>query len=111
MEVNNVPRRPSEEEAMRMAEIFKLIGDVTRVKILLLLVNNEMTVRDIAEKLNLKMSRISHQLRLLRSMRLVRYRREGRNVYYMLQDEHVVKLLNTAYMHVCGCEGFLPQEE
>jgi len=97
----------NEEMIMRMAEIFRMMGDVTRIKILLLLFDKEYSVREISNLLNLKISGISHQLRLLRSMRLVRYRRRGRNVYYTLHDEHVRALVKLACEHVSKCEALI----
>ncbi len=84
----------------RLAETFKILSDPTRIKILTILSNDEMCVCDIAETLQMGQSAISHQLRLLRSARLVKFRREGKEAWYSLDDSHVVSLLNQGLQHV-----------
>lgn len=86
-----------------MAAIFKTLGDPNRVRIISLLVNHELCVDDVASLLNMSSSAVSHQLRTLRQMRLVSSRKDGRNVFYKLQDNHVIDLYMTALSHV-GCE-------
>jgi ArsR family transcriptional regulator len=83
-----------------LAETFKVLGDTTRVRILDALSRSELCVCDIATLLGLSESAISHQLRLLRSMRLVRARRAGRMVFYSLDDEHIVGLFAQGLEHV-----------
>jgi len=83
-----------------LAETFKLLGDVTRVRILDALSRSELCVRDIARLVGLSESAVSHQLRLLRSVRLVRPRREGRQVFYALDDQHIVDLFERGLEHV-----------
>ena len=83
-----------------MAEIFKTLGDKTRVTILQALTHEELCVCDIAAVISMSMSLVSHQLRVLRTNHLVKYRREGKTVYYSLDDDHVVHLLKMAYEHV-----------
>jgi DNA-binding transcriptional ArsR family regulator len=88
-------------EAVRsLAETFRLLGDTTRVRILDAVSRSELCVCDIARLLGMSESAISHQLRLLRSVRLVRPRRVGRMVYYALDDQHIVGLFNQGLEHV-----------
>ena len=83
-----------------LAETFRLLGDVTRVRILDALSRCELCVCDIARLLGLSESAVSHQLRLLRGMRLVKPRREGRMMFYMLDDQHIVGLFEQGLEHV-----------
>ena len=89
-----------DESAVGLAETFKVLGDPTRVRILDALSRAETPVCDLAEALGVTQSAVSHQLRLLRSMRLVRARRDGRHIYYTLDDEHIVKLFKQGLEHV-----------
>lgn len=91
---------PAEEEVVYLAELFKVFGDPTRIKILYLLLEGEQCVNDIASALSMSQSSISHQLRILKQNRLVRFRREGKTVYYALADEHVVNILRLGLEHV-----------
>jgi DNA-binding transcriptional ArsR family regulator len=93
-------RLPDSSVLLRLAELFKLLGDQTRVRILMALSAAELCVCDLSEILGLKPSAVSHQLRLLRSARLVRFRREGKNVFYSLDDGHVQELFRQAAEHV-----------
>lgn len=86
--------------AAALAETFKVLGDETRVRLLDALSRSELCVHDLAGLLGLTSSAVSHQLRLLRGMRLVRPRRDGRLVYYALDDDHIVKLLAQGLEHV-----------
>jgi ArsR family transcriptional regulator len=86
--------------ASALAETFKVLGDPTRVRILDALSREEVPVCDLAQRLGLTQSAVSHQLRLLRSMRLVRSRRDGRHIYYALDDDHIVKLFKQGLEHV-----------
>lgn len=86
--------------ADRMASIFRVLADPTRVRILSALARSELCVGELAACLEMTVSAISHQLRLLRRMRLVRPRREGKHVYYALDDDHVEKLFHQAMEHV-----------
>ncbi len=88
-----------EYKALTLSEIFKALGDPTRVKILYTLMENELCVCDIATLLEMTVSAISHQLRLLRNLKLVKFRKEGKMVYYSLDDEHVKKLLEMGVEH------------
>jgi ArsR family transcriptional regulator len=83
----------------RLAEIFKALGDPTRVRLLSALAAAELCVCDLATLLGLSESAVSHQLRLLRSLRLVRARRDGRMVFYHLDDDHIVRLLTQGREH------------
>lgn len=89
-----------EEELFEMAELFKVFGDSTRIRILYAMFRQEMNVTDLCEALGLSISAISHQLRLLKQAKLVRSRREGRMVYYMLADEHVKTIIGMAKEHI-----------
>ena len=91
---------PVEEEIYDVAELFKVLGDQTRVKILFTLIKEEICVCDIAELLEMSQSAISHQLRVLKQARLVKYRREGKTVYYSVSDEHVAIILNMGIEHI-----------
>lgn len=93
---------PSDAMLVRLAEIFRLLGDPTRVKILQALSIEELCVCDIASLLGTTKSAISHQLRLLRSLRVVRYRKAGRIVYYSLDDSHVENLLREGLNHIAS---------
>ena len=83
-----------------LAETFKVLGDVTRVRILDALSRSELCVCDLAQLIGLSESAVSHQLRLLRGMRLVRSRRDGRMVFYTLDDQHIVRLFEQGMEHV-----------
>ena len=83
-----------------LSETFKVLGDVTRVRMLDALSKAELCVSDLASLLGLTESAVSHQLRLLRGMRLVRSRRAGRMIFYMLDDDHIVKLFRQGLDHV-----------
>lgn len=91
---------PTEEMLYDVAELFKVFGDATRVKILFLLLKNEMCVCDIAQLLGMQQSAISHQLRVLKQARLVKYRRDGKTVFYSLADGHVETMLYQGIEHV-----------
>lgn len=91
---------PSEENLYDVAELFKVFGDTTRIKIICALFEAEMCVCDIANLLGMTQSAISHQLRVLKQARLVKYRREGKIVYYSLDDEHVRHIFNQGLAHI-----------
>ena len=86
--------------AAALAETFKVLGDPTRVRILDAVGRAEVAVCDLAHALGLTQSAVSHQLRLLRSMRLVRSRRDGRHIYYRLDDDHIARLFKQGLEHV-----------
>lgn len=83
-----------------LSEIFKALGDSTRIKILYVLSIRELCVCDIFEALGMNQSAISHQLRILRNLKLVKYRREGKSIYYSLDDNHILHLFNEGLEHV-----------
>ncbi len=87
-------------EAIKLAEVFKVLGDQTRIKISFTLSCCEMCVCDIAETISMTQSAVSHQLRLMRNMKLVKYRKEGKSVYYSLDDDHILQLFNQGMEHV-----------
>ena len=88
------------DTAQHLADLFKTLGDPTRIKILSLLTKTEeMRVYDIADSLTMGQSAISHQLRVLRSARLVKFRRDGKEVLYSIDDDHVMKLLGQGLEH------------
>lgn len=91
---------PEEEALYDLAELFKIFGDSTRIKILYVLFEAEMCVCDIAQLLNMNQSAISHQLRVLKQNSLVKYRREGKTVFYSLADEHVRTIINQGMEHI-----------
>lgn len=93
-------KMPVESELYELADLFKVFGDSTRIKILYVLFENEMCVYDIASLLNMTQSAISHQLRVLKQNRLVKYRKEGKTVLYTLADEHVFTILRQGIEHV-----------
>jgi ArsR family transcriptional regulator len=88
-----------EEVGLALSEIFKILGDPTRVKILYALAREELCVCDIAALLGMSLPAISHHLRLLRNLRLVKHRKVGRIVYYSLDDDHVKELLEVGIEH------------
>ena len=90
----------SEDVILQMAESFKALSDPTRLKILALLFDGERTVGDLSDHLDVSQSAVSHQLRILRNMDIVRYHKEGREVYYSLADEHVRDVLLRTLEHI-----------
>ena len=91
---------PPDEELYDLAELFKIFGDSTRIKILYALLEGELCVCDIAKLMEVTQSAVSHQLRVLKSSKLVKFRREGKTVYYSLADEHVVRILSQGMEHI-----------
>ena len=99
--VNQVKRdMPDEEVLYDLAELFKIFGDSTRIKILYVLFASEMCVCDIAQLLGMSQSAISHQLQVLKKSKLVKYRRKGKTVFYSLADSHVRTILGQGMEHV-----------
>ncbi|CAH2030254.1 ArsR/SmtB family transcription factor [Trichlorobacter ammonificans] len=103
------PHLLSAEATVRLAETFRLLGDPTRVRIIQALSLEELCVCDIAALLGASISAVSHQLRLLRSMQVVRFRKSGKIVYYTLDDAHVRNLLQAGVDHIREC--LLPAKE
>lgn len=91
---------PDVEELYDLAELFKVFGDSTRIRILYALFEAEMCVCDIAQMLDLTPSAISHQLRLLKQFKLVKNRREGKTIYYSLADDHVRSIIDQGREHI-----------
>lgn len=91
---------PPEEEMQDLADFFKVFGDATRLKILYVLKCSEMCVLDIATLLNMTQSAISHQLRVLKQMALVKNRRDGKTIFYSLADSHIVTILSQGLDHI-----------
>ncbi len=99
--VNSVrDRMPPDENLYDLAELFKVFGDTTRIKILWALAESDMCVCDIAALLNMTQSAISHQLRILKQARLVKYRRVGKIVIYSLDDDHVKQIFSQGLVHI-----------
>ena len=94
---------PEEDFMNTLTEFFKIFADKSRLKILWLLDKNELCVCDIACLLNMTKSAISHQIKLLRTANLVRSRREGKEVYYTLSDNHIAQIFETAICHIDHC--------
>ena len=93
-------KQPAEEELYDLAELFKVFGDSTRIRILHALLETELCVGDMAQILNLSQSAVSHQLKILKDAKLVRFRREGKSIFYALDDEHVRNILSMGVEHV-----------
>ncbi len=93
-------RKPHDVQLEKLSELFKILGDPTRIKILWALDQNEMCVCDIANVLDMTKSSISHQLAVLRAARIVKYRRKGKEIYYMLDDDHVTQLYEMGLRHI-----------
>jgi ArsR family transcriptional regulator len=91
---------PGEEALYDLAEFFKVIGDLTRIKIINALFPSELCVRDLAALLRMRQSAVSHQLRVLKQAGLVRRRKDGKLAYYFLADDHIKKIVDQALTHV-----------
>ena len=91
---------PGETELYDLAELFKVFGDSTRIRILFVLFEAEVCVCDLASALNMTQSAISHQLRILKQNKLVKSRREGKSVFYSLADDHVRTIINQGREHI-----------
>lgn len=99
--VHNVQNHmPPDEKLIDLADFFKVFGDTTRIKILYVLFQSEMCVCDIANLLNMTQSAISHQLRTLKQMQLVKFRRDGKTVLYSLSDSHIKTIINQGMEHI-----------
>ena len=91
---------PGEDTLYDLCELFRIFGDSTRIRILYAMFDKERNVSDLCEELGMSISAVSHQLRLLKQSKLVRYRREGRMAYYMLADDHVKTIIGMAKEHI-----------
>lgn len=89
-----------EDKIIDLSELFKIFGDSTRIKIIDILLNCELCVSEIAEKTNVSQSAISHQLRILKSSKLVKYKKVGNQIYYSLADNHVEKIFKLGCEHI-----------
>ncbi|MBO0441908.1 ArsR family transcriptional regulator [Enterococcus sp. DIV0212c] len=88
------------DEIQKVSQLYKVLSDPTRLRILLLLKQGELNVTAIGEKLSMEQSAVSHQLKLLRDSHVVRSRREGKTIYYTLDDHHVIDILNQTFEHI-----------
>ena len=95
VKLSNIDR----ENIQELSEIFKLFADETRLRIICAILKTELCVCDLCELLNLSQSAVSHQLQLLRSSKLVKYRKDGKQVYYSLEDEHIESIIKMALAH------------
>lgn len=93
-------KQPADEYLYDLAELFKVFGDSTRIKILYALFESDLCVGDIAQLLNISQSAVSHQLKILKDAKLVKFRREGKIIFYMLDDDHVRMMLSLGMEHV-----------
>lgn len=89
-----------DDKVIDLSELFKMFGDSTRVKIINTLLNKEMCVNDIANSINVSQSAVSHQLRILKSSKLVKYQKKGKEIYYSLADDHVEKIFRLGCEHI-----------
>lgn len=91
---------PDEETITRLAETFKIFGDNTRIRILWALFDKEMSVSEISQTIRMSQSAVSHQLRTLKHARLIKARRDGKNTFYSLDDDHVKRIIEQVMIHV-----------
>lgn len=91
---------PEEDLLFDLAELFKIFGDSSRIKILFALLGHELSVNELAEAIGMTQSAVSHQLRILKTNGLVRYHRKGKSLIYALSDDHVTKILNMGLEHI-----------
>lgn len=101
MDVQKIDYHTDDETLYRLADLFKVFGDPTRIRILSVLSRQEMCVQDIADALSMNQSAISHQLRILKQSALVKFRRDGKTIYYSLADDHVATIMAQGLEHVC----------
>lgn len=90
----------NEDKIIDLSELFKIFGDSTRIKIINVLIEDELCVNDISEKINVSQSAVSHQLRILKTSKLVKFRKEGQTTYYSLDDDHVEKIFKMGCEHL-----------
>lgn len=91
---------PDEETITRLSETFKIFGDNTRIRILWALFDKEMSVSEISQTIRMSQSAVSHQLRTLKHARLIKARRDGKNTFYSLDDDHVKRIIEQVMIHV-----------
>ena len=94
------PDMPDDEVLYELADLFRVFGDSSRIKILYALHDSELCVQDLANAVQLSQSAVSHQLRVLKDSKLVRFRRDGKTVYYALDDDHVRSILSMGMDHI-----------
>ena len=90
----------TEEKLIDLSELFKIFGDSTRIKIINVLLEEELCVNDISKKINISQSAVSHQLRILKTSKLVKYRKEANMIYYSLDDDHIKKIFELGCEHI-----------
>ncbi len=90
----------NDDKVIDISELFKIFGDSTRIKIINVLIDEELCVSDICNKINCSQSAVSHQLRILKSSKLVKYHKEGNLIYYALDDDHVKKIFELGCEHI-----------
>ena len=90
----------SDDKIIDLSELFKICGDSTRVKIINILIDAELCVGDIANRISASQSAVSHQLRILKASKLVKYHKEGNTIYYSLDDEHIKKIFEMGCEHI-----------
>lgn len=88
------------DRIFEVSDFFKMFGDPTRLQILITLLEGELCVNDIATKINMTKSAVSHQLKSLKLLKIIKYRKDGKNVFYSLDDEHVFTMLEVAFNHL-----------
>ncbi len=101
-QVSQIYEGLKESDLYILTEFFKMLGNPTRIRILLLLMEQDANVSDLAEQLGMTQSAVSHQLNLLKSNKLVRRRRDGKMIFYALVDEHVQMVIEKGTEHICG---------
>ena len=101
MGISNMDDSSNDETSYQLADLFKVFGDPTRIRILAILSKQELCVQDIADSLSMTQSAISHQLRILKQSALVKFRRDGKTIYYSLADDHVATIMAQGLEHVC----------
>ena len=101
MGIANMDDSNYDDTLYQLADLFKVFGDPTRIRILYVLSKQELCVQDIADALSMTQSAISHQLRILKQSALVKFRREGKTIYYSLADDHVATIMAQGLEHVC----------
>lgn len=101
MGIANMDDSNYDDTLYQLADLFKVFGDPTRIRILSVLSKQELCVKDIADALSMTQSAISHQLRILKQSALVKFRREGKTIYYSLADDHVATIMAQGLEHVC----------
>ena len=104
-ECSYIDKPLSLDTLFELSEFFKFFGDTTRIRIIEILMSGEISVNEIAEKLQLGQSAVSHQLRILRTAGLVKPRRAGRTIFYSLDDEHIGLIFNTGLAHILHKKG------